>query len=60
VLPLVEILARHVIFGHLMGLDRRKFALIGAFHAEHELRLKKLAFLHQFLDTLGPRLCGVR
>jgi hypothetical protein len=57
---LVEILAWHIIFGHLMRANRREFALVGALHAEHEFCLKKLAFLHQFLNALGPGLCGVR
>jgi len=48
----VQILGRHVILRHLMGVHFLLVSVIGAFHSADRVSLERVPFLKQLVDTL--------
>jgi hypothetical protein len=47
----VQILARHVVFGHFMGANLLPLVFSGVFHARYDPCLERVAFLQQLVNT---------
>lgn len=48
----VQILGRHVILRHLMGVHFLLVSIIGAFHSADRVSLERVPFFEQLVDTL--------
>ena len=51
----IQIFARNIILGHLVGVDFPCIGIVGVFHALEYLRLEGVSFFEQLVDTLRIR-----
>jgi hypothetical protein len=54
-LVFVQILARHVILWHLVGVDFLLVGVVGSLHTANHVGLERVPFLEQFVDALRIR-----
>jgi hypothetical protein len=59
-LVFVQILLRNVVFRHFVRPNFLFVVIVGSFYAHHCISFERVAFLDQFIHTLGIRIFDVR